>query len=104
MGALRRGPIAYEADLAPFRMHNLLLDLLCLITALSRNRVAAVIGHDFGSWVAGFCAPARPDVFGSLVPVSAPFAGAPALNGLADSLRARAGFDLRCFSWAVAAA
>ncbi|WP_341870015.1 alpha/beta fold hydrolase, partial [Ectopseudomonas khazarica] len=63
-GRTAPGPVAYEADLAPFRMHNLLLDVLCLLGALGRERVAAVIGHDFGAWVAGFCALARPDVFG----------------------------------------
>jgi pimeloyl-ACP methyl ester carboxylesterase len=60
-GRTAAGPVAYEADLAPFRTHNLLLDLLCLIAALGRERVAAVIGHDFGSWVAGYCALARPE-------------------------------------------
>ncbi|WP_267426558.1 alpha/beta fold hydrolase [Methylobacterium sp. GC_Met_2] len=86
-GRTAAGPVPYKADLAPFRMHNLLLDLLCLIAALDRERVAAVIGHDFGSWVAGFCALARPDVFESVILMSAPFAGAPDLNALADSLR-----------------
>ena len=85
-GRTAAGPVAYDADLAPFRMHNLLLDLLCLLAALRRERVAAVIGHDFGSWVAGFCALARPDVFEAIVMMSAPFAGAPNRNGLADSL------------------
>ncbi|MCJ2019375.1 alpha/beta fold hydrolase [Methylobacterium sp. E-065] len=86
-GRTAAGPVAYEADLAPFRMHNLLLDLLCLIAALGRERVVAVIGHDFGSWVAGYCALARPDVFESVVLMSAPFAGAPTLDTLAESLR-----------------
>lgn len=45
------------------------------------------IGYDFGSCVAGFCALARPDVFGSVVLMIAPFAGAPALACQADSLR-----------------
>jgi pimeloyl-ACP methyl ester carboxylesterase len=86
-GRTAAGPVTYEADLAPFRMHNLLLDLLCLLGALGRERVTAVIGHDFGSWVAGFCALARPDVFRSVVLMSAPFAGAPAFGALAGSLR-----------------
>ena len=86
-GRTAAGPVAFDADLAPFRMHNLLLDLLCLLGALGRRRVAAVVGHDFGSWVAGFCALARPDVFGAVVLMSAPFAGAPAPDALAGSLR-----------------
>ena len=85
-GRTAPGPVAYEADLAPFRMHNLLLDVLCLLGALGRERVAAVIGHDFGAWVAGFSALARPDVFGSVVLMSAPFVGAPPRDALADSL------------------
>ena len=46
-----------------------------------------LIRHDFGSCLAGFCALARPDVFRSVVLMIAPFAGAPAFAGLADSLR-----------------
>ena len=41
--------------------------------------VAAVIGHDFGSPVAAWCALVRPDVFRSVVMMSAPFAGPPPL-------------------------
>ena len=35
-----------------------------------------VVGHDFGSPVAGWCALTRPDVFRSVVMMSAPFGGA----------------------------
>ncbi len=38
-----------------------------------------MIGHDFGSPVAGWCALVRPDVFRSVVLMSAPFGGPPAL-------------------------
>jgi len=38
-----------------------------------------VVGHDFGSPVAAWCALIRPDVFRSVVLMSAPFAGPPAL-------------------------
>ena len=41
--------------------------------------VAAVIGHDPGSPLAGWCALARPDVFRSVAMMSAPFGGPPAL-------------------------
>ena len=37
-----------------------------------------VVGHDFGSFVAAFCALTRPDVFQSVV-MSAPFTGPPTL-------------------------
>jgi len=43
------------------------------------GRVAAVIGHDFGSPVAAYCALIRPDVFQSVALMSAPFGGPPQL-------------------------
>ena len=69
----------YDGDLAPFRMLNVVKDALGLVSALGHRSVAAVIGHDFGSPVAAWCALARPDVFRSVVMMSAPFAGPPAL-------------------------
>jgi pimeloyl-ACP methyl ester carboxylesterase len=79
-------PTAFNEDLAPYRMANRLRDALCLVSALGRRRVA-VVGHDYGAWIAGFCALARPDVFASLTLMSAPFAGAPSLAELPASLR-----------------
>ncbi len=70
---------AYDGDLAPFRVINLVRDTLGLVAALGHASVAAVIGHDFGSPVAAWCALLRPDVFRSVVLMSAPFAGPPAL-------------------------
>ena len=60
-------------------MLNLVRDALGLVWALGRRSVAAVVGHDFGSPVAAHCALIRPDVFGSVTLMSAPFAGPPAL-------------------------
>jgi pimeloyl-ACP methyl ester carboxylesterase len=54
-------------------------DLLALLNALGHREVAAVVGHDFGSPVAAWCALTRPDVFRAVVMMSAPFAGAPRL-------------------------
>ncbi len=71
---------AYDGDLAPFRMLNLVRDALALVFALGYRSVRAVVGHDFGSPVAAWCALVRPDVFGSVVLMSAPFAGPPALR------------------------
>jgi pimeloyl-ACP methyl ester carboxylesterase len=70
----------YDADLMPFRMLNVVQDALALIFALGHRSVAAVIGHDFGSPVAAYCALARPDVFRSVVMMSAPFPGPPVLR------------------------
>lgn len=69
----------YDTDLTPFRLLNLVRDQVALVGALGRDRVAAVIGHDFGSPVAAACALARPDLFGAVALMSAPFNGAPAL-------------------------
>jgi pimeloyl-ACP methyl ester carboxylesterase len=70
---------AYEGDLSSFRMLNLVRDTLGLVWALGYSSIAAVVGHDFGSHVAGNCALIRPDVFGSVVLMSAPYAGPPSV-------------------------
>ena len=69
----------YDGDLSPFRMLNLVRDALGLVAAFGYASVDAVVGHDFGSGVAAWCALVRPDVFRSVVMMSAPFAGPPAL-------------------------
>jgi pimeloyl-ACP methyl ester carboxylesterase len=43
------------------------------------RRTAMLVGHDLGSPVAAYCALVRPDVFPSVVLMSAPFPGPPAL-------------------------
>jgi len=68
---------AYDGDLASFRPLNLVQDLLDLVFAMGRRHVRAVVGHDFGAPIAAHCALIRPDVFTSLVMMSAPFAGPP---------------------------
>ncbi len=69
----------YDGDLGSFRLLNLVRDTLGLVSALGIRSVAAVVGHDFGSPVAAWCALLRPDVFRSVALMSAPFAGPPAL-------------------------
>ena len=69
----------YDGDLGSFRVLNIVRDALGLIAALGYRTVASVIGHDFGSPVAAYCALVRPDVFRSVVMMSAPFAGPPSL-------------------------
>jgi len=70
---------AYDGDVGSFRILNLVRDTLALVSALGYRSVEAVIGHDFGSPVAAYCALVRPDVFKSVGLMSAPFAGPPAL-------------------------
>src|SRR5881397_1352916 len=71
--------VKYDDDLAPFRTLNQVRDVLGLVSAFGHRSVAAVIGHDQGSPLAGWCAVVRPDVFRSVVMMSAPFGGPPAL-------------------------
>jgi pimeloyl-ACP methyl ester carboxylesterase len=70
---------SYDGDLNPFRLTNLVRDAMGLVSAFGYHSVAAVVGHDFGSPVAAWCAMIRPDVFRSVVLMSAPFAGPPRL-------------------------
>src|SRR5690242_9064142 len=67
-------------DLREFRLLNAVRDQLGLIHALGKQTVAAVVGHDFGSPVAAWCALVRPDVFRSVTLMSAPFEGPPPLS------------------------
>jgi pimeloyl-ACP methyl ester carboxylesterase len=69
----------YDGDLHSFRLLNLVRDALGLVSAFGYRSVDAVVGHDFGSSVAAWCALVRPDVFRSVALMSAPFAGPPAL-------------------------
>jgi pimeloyl-ACP methyl ester carboxylesterase len=86
----------YEGDLPSFHMLNLVKDMLGLLRALAVDRVACVIGHDFGSPVAAWCALLHPQVFRSAALLSAPFGGPPrppsgarsAMTDVAESLAA----------------
>ena len=67
--------VTFDDDLTPFSTLNRVRDMLALTSALGHRSLAAVVGHDFGSPVAAWCALTRPDVFRSVVMMSAPFAG-----------------------------
>ncbi len=81
----------YDGDVASFRMFNLVQDAIGLVGALGRRSVAAVVGHDAGSFVAAWCALTRPDVFRSVALMSAPFAGPPPV---ATDVKAAQGPDI----------
>lgn len=72
----------FDADLAAFSFPNLVRDLCALVDALGGSSLLSVVGHDFGSPMAAWCALMRPDIFRSLVMMSAPFAGAPVAAGI----------------------
>jgi pimeloyl-ACP methyl ester carboxylesterase len=67
--------VGYDDDLTPFSTLNRVRDMLALTSALGHRTLAGVVGHDFGSPVAAWCALTRPDVFRRVVMMSAPFAG-----------------------------
>ncbi|KAL0579009.1 hypothetical protein V5O48_003004 [Marasmius crinis-equi] len=83
--------VSFEDDLSPYRMINLVKDVVSLVYALEHESAAAVVGHDFGSLVAGYCALIRPDVFRSVVMMSAPFPGAPSSPATPGSNRINRG-------------
>jgi pimeloyl-ACP methyl ester carboxylesterase len=86
----------YDGDVASFHLLNLVEDMVALIGLLKLSGVRAVVGHDFGSPVAAWCALLHPEIFRSAVLLSAPFGGPPRLplprtpgaRTLADSLAA----------------
>jgi pimeloyl-ACP methyl ester carboxylesterase len=70
---------SYDADPDPFRMLNMVRDVVALVFALGHRSVAMVAGHDAGSPVASWAALIRPDVFRSVTIMSSPFDGPPSL-------------------------
>jgi pimeloyl-ACP methyl ester carboxylesterase len=67
----------YDGDLASYRLTNLVRDEIQLLGKLQIKTVEAVIGHDFGSPVAAWCALLHPEIFRSVALMSAPFGGPP---------------------------
>jgi pimeloyl-ACP methyl ester carboxylesterase len=68
---------AYDGDLEEYSYLNKIKDTAGLVWALGYNTVEAVVGHDLGSPIAGWSALVRPDVFRSVVMMSAPFPPTP---------------------------
>jgi pimeloyl-ACP methyl ester carboxylesterase len=85
--------VGYDDDLMPYSMLNRVSDVLGLVRALGYEKVAAVIGHDWGGPTAQWCARVRPDVFRSVVSMSTPFLPSPSLP-LGRSADGRADFDM----------
>ena len=71
---------SYDGDLASFRFTNLARDALGVVDAMGHRAVTAVVGHDFGASVTAYAALMRPDIFRSMVLMSAPFSGTPLLK------------------------
>ena len=78
---------AYDCNLSEYRLLNLVRDTIGLVGALEIDHVNMLVGHDFGAILAPWCSLTRPDIFKSLVLMSAPFQGPPALPVPADAPR-----------------
>ena len=72
-------PVAFNDDLQPYVLLNRVSDVIGLIRALGYEKVAGVLGHDWGAPTAAWCALVRPDIFRSVVFMSTPFDGPPEL-------------------------
>ncbi len=68
------GDCSYDCNLSSFHPHNLAQDIRGLANALGCVRIS-VVGHDFGSPVAAFCALKYPDFVSAVALMSAPFSG-----------------------------
>ena len=86
----------YDGDLYSFRRLNVVRDALGLVYAMGHKTVT-VVGHDFGSPIAAWCAVTRPDVFTRVALMSAPFSGTSTLPyDIADhpTTKKKARYDL----------
>lgn len=79
------GPVDYDADLRPFNQLNRTRDKVALLAVLGIEKAAAVVGHDYGASVAAYCAIIRPDLFGKVALMSAPFSGPPTFAASAEA-------------------
>lgn len=84
-GRTTGGDTDYDCDLAAYHPANLAADIAGLTNAMGFKNLA-VVGHDFGSPIAGYCAALYPDRFTSVVFMSAPFGG---IGSVADATARR---------------
>jgi len=70
---------SYTSDLSSYHHINLVRDMMGLVKGLGYEKVESIIGHDSGAGIAGLSALIRPDIYKSVVMMSAPFGGAPSL-------------------------
>ena len=66
-----------DCDISEYRLMSLSTDILSFLSSLEINTIDLLVGHDAGSSVAGVSAMIRPDIFRSVVMMSAPYTGAP---------------------------
>ena len=88
----------YDGDLASFRILNIVADALALLEQLG-VKTARVVGHDFGAPVAAYAALTRPEVFRSVVLMSAPFGGPPSALPAAEIHQELAKLGRKHYQW-----
>ncbi len=67
-------------DLSPFSMLNMCQDIVTLLHRLGKMKVRSVIGRDISLSIAANLALLRPDIFESLVMMSAQYSGTPPID------------------------
>jgi len=75
IGSGSASQVQYEDALSSYHILNIVDDIRSLVRALGHSSVAMLVGHDFGSALAGHCVVAHPELFASVVFMSVPFAG-----------------------------
>lgn len=83
-------PVSYDEDLNEYRIEESVEDVVALVHALGKTKVHTLVGHDYGSPVAGNCTLMHPELFERLVLMSAPFTGPPPQT--AEAVAQSAGF------------
>ena len=76
-GLTSGGGKKYNSDISEYRLMSLSTDIISFLSSLNISKVDLLVGHDAGSSVAGVSAMIRPDIFRSVVMMSAPYTGAP---------------------------
>ena len=74
------GKKEFNTDISEYRLLNLSTDIISLLSSLNIDKINLLVGHDAGSSVAAVSALIRPDIFKSVVMMSAPYAGTPNIN------------------------
>ena len=85
-------------DLDQFFVLNVVEDAVQLLKKLSIEK-AYLVGHDFGSLVAGYAALARPEHFHSVTLMSAPFGGPPSALPREEIHRELAALGRKHYQW-----
>ena len=85
----------YEGDISEYEISNLITDIISLIYSLEKKSIDCLVGHDFGSIVAAHAAVIRPDIFKSVVLMSAPFNGMPSIEPSNIAVQSNINTDLQ---------